>query len=70
MKELENLGIKTPTGKDTWSKGTIDAMLSNEKYIGVLRLLDKGKHEVHYVSEKNIHLLFLKKDIKWYSCKI
>lgn len=40
MKELENRGIKTPTGKDTWSKRTIDVMLSNEKYIGVVRLLD------------------------------
>lgn len=28
-------------------------MLSNEKYIGVVRLLDKGDHEVHYVSENN-----------------
>ena len=53
MKELENQGIKTPTGKDTWSKRTIDVILSNEKYIGVVRLLDKGKHEVHYVSENN-----------------
>jgi len=28
-------------------------MLSNEKYIGVVRLLDKGDREVHYVSENN-----------------
>ena len=53
IKELENLGIKTPTGKDKWSKRTIDVMLSNEKYIGVVRLLDKGDQEVHYVSENN-----------------
>ena len=53
MKELGNRGIKTPTGKYTWSKRTIDVMLSNEKYIGVVRLLDKGDHEVHYVSENN-----------------
>ena len=53
IKELESRGIKTPTGKDTWSKRTIDVMLSNEKYIGVVRLLDKGDHEVHYVSENN-----------------
>lgn len=53
IKELESRGIKTPTGKDTWSKRTIDAMLSNEKYIGNVRLLDKGEHEVHYVSENN-----------------
>lgn len=53
MRELENRGIKSPTGKDAWSKRTIDVMLSNEKYIGVVRLLDKGDYEVHYVSENN-----------------
>ena len=53
IKELESREIKTPTGKDTWSKRTIDVMLSNEKYIGEARLLDKGDQEVHYVSENN-----------------
>ncbi len=43
--ELENLGIKSPTGKDRWSKQTIDLMLSNEKYTGNVRLLDNGKHD-------------------------
>ncbi|MGX9292375.1 recombinase family protein [Bacillus sp. A015] len=32
-KELEKLGIKPPTGKEEWSKRTIDVMLSNEKYM-------------------------------------
>jgi len=30
VKELERLGIKSPTGKATWPKRTIDVMLSNE----------------------------------------
>ena len=34
VKELEDQGIKSPTGKDKWCKRTIDTMLSNEKYIG------------------------------------
>lgn len=34
VKELEQQGIKSPTGKDKWCKRTIDTMLSNEKYIG------------------------------------
>lgn len=51
--ELERLEIKSPTGKDKWSKRTIDVMLSNEKYIGVVRLLNSGNNEVHYVSENN-----------------
>ncbi|WP_197274837.1 recombinase family protein [Halolactibacillus sp. JCM 19043] len=52
-RELERLGIKTPTGKEKWSKRTIDVMLSNEKYIGVVRLLNTGEHQEHYVSENN-----------------
>lgn len=51
--ELERLEIKSPTGKDKWSKRTIDVMLSNEKYIGNVRLLDNGKHESYYLSEGN-----------------
>ena len=34
QRELEAQGIKSPTGKDTWCKRTIDVMLSNEKYAG------------------------------------
>ncbi|MGX9933636.1 recombinase family protein [Virgibacillus salarius] len=52
-RELEKLGIKTPTGKEKWSKRTIDVMLSNEKYIGVVRLLNAGENQEHYVSEDN-----------------
>jgi len=53
IEELERLGIKSPTGKDKWSKRTIDVMLSNEKYIGIVRLLNSGKYEAHYISEDN-----------------
>ncbi|WP_414648397.1 recombinase family protein [Cerasibacillus sp.] len=52
-RELEKRGIKTPTEKEKWSKRTIDVMLSNEKYIGVVRLLNSSEHEEHYVSEYN-----------------
>ncbi|MEZ2661483.1 recombinase family protein [Aneurinibacillus aneurinilyticus] len=51
--ELEKLKIKSPTGKEKWSKRTIDVMLSNEKYIGTVRLLNSGESEAHYVSENN-----------------
>lgn len=47
------MGVKSPTGKDTWSKRTIDVMLSNEKYTGSVRLLDNGKHEAVYLCEDN-----------------
>ncbi len=35
---LEENGIKTVTGKTEWSTSTIDRMLSNEKYIGEVRM--------------------------------
>lgn len=53
LKELERLEIKSPTGKGKWAKRTIDVMLSNEKYIGNVRLLDNGKHDSYYLAEGN-----------------
>lgn len=35
---LEEHGIKTVTGKAEWSTSTIDRMLSNEKYVGEVRM--------------------------------
>lgn len=35
---LEEQGIKTVTGKAEWSTSTIDRMLSNEKYVGEVRM--------------------------------
>ena len=35
---LEEHGIKTVTGKTEWSTSTIDQMLSNEKYVGDVRM--------------------------------
>ena len=51
--ELAQLGIKSPIGNGKWCKRTIDVMLSNEKYIGNVRLLDDGKHDLCYLSEEN-----------------
>lgn len=53
ISELEKMGIKSPTGKGKWCKRTIDVMLSNEKYIGNVRLLNDGKHDLYYLSEEN-----------------
>ncbi|WP_408640883.1 recombinase family protein [Sporanaerobium hydrogeniformans] len=46
VKELEQRGIKSPSGKDKWCKRSIDVMLSLEKYTGTVRLLDSGNHEI------------------------
>jgi len=34
IKNLGTTGVKTATGKDKWSKNTLDKLLSNEKYCG------------------------------------
>jgi site-specific DNA recombinase len=34
IRKLKKQGIKSPTSKESWSKRTIDTILSNEKYIG------------------------------------
>ncbi len=53
VKELECLGIKSPTGKVSWPKRTIEVMLSNEKYTGNVHLLDDGRHDFYYKAEGN-----------------
>lgn len=63
-RELETRGIKTPTGKEKWSKRTIDVMLSNEKYSGVVRLLNAGEHQEHYLSENNHPAIISKKQFE------
>ena len=53
IKKLKQQGIKTSTGKDNWSKRTIDTMLSNDKYAGNVILFKKGWHSECYLSKKN-----------------
>ncbi len=40
IKKLQEEGIPSPTGKETWSKLSIDKMLKNEKYMGIVTLED------------------------------
>lgn len=53
IKKLEQNAIKTSTGKDKWSKRTIDEMLSNEKYTGNVILLKKTLNSERFLSKKN-----------------
>lgn len=39
-------------------------MLSNEKYIALIRLLDKGEQKVHYVYENNYLLIISKEKLE------
>ena len=51
LKELERKDIKSPKGK--WPKRTIEVMLSNEKYIGSVRLLDSVTGDDSYLAKEN-----------------
>lgn len=53
IKRLKQQRAKTPTGKDNWSKRTIDTMLSNDKYAGNVILFKKGLYSECYLSKKN-----------------
>lgn len=59
IKELKDRSIKSPTGKDNWSKRSIEEMLSNEKYTGDVELLKSGKNEVHYLASGNNPVIIL-----------
>jgi site-specific DNA recombinase len=66
-RELEAKGIKTPTGKDTWPKRTIETILSNEKYAGDVliyktycaeypdkrRIKNQGQHERLFIRDNH-----------------
>jgi len=53
VNELASQEIKSPTGKDTWSKRTIDTMLSNEKYTGKVILLKSDDTTPSYQFENH-----------------
>jgi DNA invertase Pin-like site-specific DNA recombinase len=53
IKELETYRMHSPTGKERWSKKSVENVLSNEKYIGSVRLFDIRTHKAQYLSEDN-----------------
>ena len=40
IKKLSEAGIPSSTGKETWSKRSIEKILENEKYTGTITLLN------------------------------
>lgn len=51
IKQLESQNILSPTGKGRWYKGTIDGMLSNEKYVGDVELFKPDETTETYLME-------------------
>lgn len=48
IKKLFESVIPSPTGKEKWNKRSIETMLSNEKYIGTVTLLDSATQKFLY----------------------
>lgn len=54
IRELKSRNIKSPTGKDSWNKRSIDTMLSNEKYTGRVIIMKNDPYTPSY-EYKNHH---------------
>lgn len=75
IKELKAQDIKSPTGKDNWSKRAVETILSNEKYTGKVlvgktyggefpnnkRYLNRGERD-RYLAE-NAHEAIISSDV-------
>lgn len=61
INELEDRNIKSPTGKDTWPKRSVETMLSNEKYIGIAAVKIGGEEGQVY-KLNNSHPAIISKD--------
>lgn len=71
ISHLEQKGILSPTGKPTWSKRTIETILTNKKYIGTSviyktvhldyphsrRVKNKGFHDIYEYSNHHIPII-------------
>jgi hypothetical protein len=65
IRELRKRRIKSPSGKDIWSKRAIETLLANEKYVGNVivgktyrnefpsskRSVNRGEHKVYEATE-------------------
>lgn len=62
INELENRNIKSPKGKEKWSKRSIEKMLSNEKYIGI-SVVNVGGEEGQIYKLNNSHPAIISKEV-------
>jgi hypothetical protein len=71
IRELKKRRIKSPSGKDIWSKRAIETLLANEKYIGNViigktfrhefpsskRSINRGDHKVYEATEAHAPII-------------
>ena len=51
IKKLKTNGIKSPKGKDSWSKKRIESTLTRRKYTGDVAIADSGGSENQYLNK-------------------
>lgn len=75
VRELEKRGIKSPQGKDIWSKKSVQTVLGNEKYIGHIligktytgdfpnnkQFMNDGEHEQFLMKDAHKSIIELEK---------
>lgn len=59
---LKYRSIKSPTGKDSWSKRTVEEIWSNEKYIGIAIVNVDGEDSRIY-KLNNYHSAIISKEM-------
>ena len=52
-RELAENNVPSPSGNEKWSKRSVEILLSNEKYTGVVRLTDSYTHEHEYLIKEH-----------------
>lgn len=57
VEALEKSRISSPSGKEKWPKRTVDVLLSNEKYIGDVRLKGPNSDEDYYYPNSHESLI-------------
>ena len=62
VKELKEMSIKSPIGKDNWPKRSVEKMLSNEKYIGI-SAVNVGGEEGQIYKLNNSHPAIISKEM-------
>lgn len=61
VKRLKEKGIKSPTGKEKWSKRGVESVLTREKYTGDVAIIDSGGSGNMYL-QKDRHSGIITKD--------
>ena len=64
VKRLKERGIKSPTGRDQWSKRGVESVLTREKYTGDVAIIDSGGSGNRYLNRDHHEGIITKEQFK------